>query len=98
MSPDESGGPAARPAATRPHHKKQVTTDRSRSARRLHVSPATAWRDGWRYGFIDACRLAARNTDDPQVWAVLSRLAVRYGPDEFGRANPEDYTLAGGDD
>ena len=30
---------------------------------------------------------------------MLSRLAVRYGPDEFGRRNPnEEYGLAGGDD
>jgi hypothetical protein len=94
MTPDVSGGPAAGTAATSPHHRKQVRTDLSARPRRC----AELWREGWRYGFVDACRLAARNTDDPQVWALLSRLAVRYGPDEFGRHTPEDYALAGGDD
>jgi hypothetical protein len=46
---------------------------------------ARAWRKGFGYGFRDALRLAARRTDDPEVWLMLSRFA-------------DEYTLAGGDD
>ncbi len=56
---------------------------------------AHLWREGWSYGFVDALRLAARHTDDPQVWMLLSRLAVRYGPDGFGRQRPDDHEPGG---
>ena len=45
---------------------------------------ADAWREGFAYGFHDALRLAAREIHDPDVWAILDRLA-------------DDYELAAGD-
>jgi hypothetical protein len=37
------------------------------------------FRDGFSRGFRDALRLAAREVDDPDVWAVLDGLADEYG-------------------
>lgn len=37
---------------------------------------ADLWRDGFCHGFLHALRLAARRTNDPETWAMLSRLAT----------------------
>lgn len=46
---------------------------------------AHAWREGYCYGFLGALRLAARRTDNPDMWVMLSTLA-------------DDYELAAGDE
>ena len=35
-------------------------------------------RDGFRRGAVDALRVACREIPDPDVWAVLHRIAERY--------------------
>lgn len=53
------------------------------AGRHFHASRAgDVWREGFSHGFRDALRLAQRRIDDPEVWAVLDRLA-------------DDYSLAG---
>jgi hypothetical protein len=88
MPPDRRGG-APTPESARHHHRRQSLIKdqhpQPNAAPRHHGRYAHAWREGFGYGFLDALRLAARRTDDPDVWVMLSRLG-------------EEYTLAGGDD
>jgi hypothetical protein len=84
--PPERGGA---PTAGSADHHHLPTTTRHHPSGFSQRSPASryagAWREGFCYGFLDALRCAARRTDDPEVWSMLSRLA-------------SEYMLAGGDD
>jgi hypothetical protein len=93
VGPPEGGGA---PVGSADHHHHPITTrhhpsgtcdlNRIRQCRVADLAGrrgAELWRDGFCHGFLDALRCAARRTDDPEVWGMLSRLA-------------EEYTLAGG--
>jgi hypothetical protein len=89
MSRDKGPPEKERPngyQAARPIQKSaDTTTDKPKPTtqpRQCHCEtlrrPADLFREGFRRGFADALRLAAREFDDPAAWLVLSRLADRY--------------------
>jgi hypothetical protein len=89
MSRRDSGPPGEAAPRTARHHHQSLNKDQhpKPNATPRHTGRyAHAWRQGFCYGAaLDALRPAARPTDDPEVWVILSRLA-------------EEDTLAGGDD
>jgi hypothetical protein len=83
--PDKEGRPPITTPGASHHHHRQSLTKNQQHKPNAASRHGTAWREGFGYGFRDALRCAARRTDDPDVWAMLSRLA-------------DEYDLAGGDD
>ena len=45
--------------------------------------PAQLWLDGFHAGAADALRRASREVDDPDVWALLDRIAENYACTEM---------------
>ena len=87
MPPDRKWGAPTPEGANHHQHQSQSKgqyQQDSPAPRRLG-SYAQAWRQGFGRGFQDALRIAARRTDDPQVWTLLSQLA-----DEFSLAGSDD--------
>lgn len=83
-------GAAAPLRRTARHHQQRQSTIKDQQLQpngaSRHVGGyAQAWRRGFCNGALDALRCAARRTDDPEVWVMLSRLA-------------DEYTLVVGDD
>lgn len=82
MRPPEERGGAPTPESAR-HHQRQPLTkeDQHRQFNRPGRQcgrHADTFRWGFAHGFKDALRLAAREIDDPDVWAVLDRIADQY--------------------
>jgi hypothetical protein len=52
-------------------------TDNPRPRRRSYIT-ASGFQEAFRRGAQDALRLAGREINDPDVWAVLDQIAERY--------------------